>query len=159
MELQSQGFGAPKKRSGGGQSRRLRPGRGPVMVRRDGPDHGATGKVAAARNGYLIVRSTGAPPTSARDLCKVRVGADGSVERLPIAVLTARARGGRPGRRQPGETAGAGAARPLDGGRQAAGGREASRRGRRLARDDRPRLSWRDNVVDEDYEVPQHEHS
>ena len=22
-----------------------------------------------------------------------------------------------------------------------------------------PRLSWRDNVVDEDYEVPQHEHS
>ena len=142
MELQSKGLAvAPKKRSGGGQSRRvsdLVPGN-TVMVRRDGPDHGATGKVAAARNGYLIVRIDGGRSAyfRARDLCKVRVGADGSVERLPAPPIlnhrrqpAAARHGGRRRRRGWRRTAGR---RHGRGRRRRRGGRRRARRRRRVA--------------------------
>ena len=149
MELQSKGLAvAPKKRSGGGQSRRvsdLVPGN-TVMVRRDGPDHGATGKVAAARNGYLIVRIDGGRSAyfRARDLCKVRVGADGSVERLPAPPILNHRRQPAAARPRPAAPSGLAQngrspARPrptTTAGRQAAGEAEASRRGRRGSRDD-----------------------
>ena len=131
-----------------GAPRRPRP-------RRDGEGGGA-------RNGYLIVRIDGelrllpardlysaSAPTAGRALPPRR-----SYRRQPAAARRRRRR--RAWRR----TAGRRHGRPTTtaGGRRRAGQSVAA--GGAVADDDRaPRLSWRDNVVDEDYEVPQHEHS